>query len=179
MATPFVGKSSRRICRLTKANDMTDETTLSLTRHINASPQAVWRCWTEVDLIKQWFAPKPVETIHADIEPWHGGKFNTTMRVPDHGDHIGEGCVLIADLGKRLVTTNMMTAGFVPVAIGDGDIDFPYVIDLTMDHENYGCRYTAQVRHADAAGAAKHAAMGFEQGWGAATDQLATLARTL
>ena len=38
-----------------------------------------------------------------------------------------------------------------------------------------GTRYHAQVHHVDAAGRDAHAAMGFEQGWSAALDQLVEL----
>ena len=38
-----------------------------------------------------------------------------------------------------------------------------------------GTRYTATVIHADEAGCQKHAAMGFEAGWGAALNQLVAM----
>ena len=38
-----------------------------------------------------------------------------------------------------------------------------------------GTRYSATVIHADEAGCEKHAAMGFEGGWGTALDQLVTM----
>ena len=41
-----------------------------------------------------------------------------------------------------------------------------------------GTRYTAAVMHAEPAAAAKHAEMGFFDGWGAALDQLVELVRS-
>jgi uncharacterized protein YndB with AHSA1/START domain len=41
--------------------------TLSLTRHIKASPDRVFAAWTQPELIKQWFSPKPVETVEAHV----------------------------------------------------------------------------------------------------------------
>ena len=35
---------------------------LTLTRLIAAPRAAVWRCWTEPELIKQWFTPRPWTT---------------------------------------------------------------------------------------------------------------------
>ncbi len=32
---------------------------LVLTRLIDAPPEKLYRCWTEADLLKQWFAPLP------------------------------------------------------------------------------------------------------------------------
>lgn len=40
-----------------------DDLTLVLDRQIAVRPDLLWRCWTEPDLIKQWFAPKPVEIL--------------------------------------------------------------------------------------------------------------------
>lgn len=159
---------------------MTDkDLTLTLTRQIAASPMAVWRCWTEPELLTQWFAPKPVVTSRAEIDAVPGGRFNTTMEVPEHGTFADDGCVLFAEPGARLVTTNMMTDGFQPKIIGTGEMDFAFVIDLTMTAHDGGCRYEVKVMHADRAGRDKHEAMGFHDGWGTATDQLAALAATL
>jgi len=152
---------------------------LTLTRQIDASATAVWQCWTQADLLVQWFAPKPVQTIHAEVDPTPGGCFDTTMLVPDTGEMTARGCVLLADPGRQLTITNMMTAGFQPVQHAGDDHSFPYVIDLTMHPDAGGCRYDVRILHADAAGAARHRAMGFDTGWGTATDQLAALAATL
>ena len=46
---------------------------------------------------------------------------------------------------------------------------------LTLEPVAEGTRYTALVQHADAATREKHAAMGFEEGWGKALDQLVEL----
>jgi len=32
---------------------------LTISHAIAAPPYAVWRCWTEPELIKRWFAPRP------------------------------------------------------------------------------------------------------------------------
>lgn len=50
---------------------------------------------------------------------------------------------------------------------------------LAFDAIPGGTRYRALVLHADADARARHEAMGFHDGWGKATDQLAALARSL
>ncbi|WP_102107469.1 SRPBCC family protein [Oceaniglobus roseus] len=158
---------------------MTD-TTLTFTRHIKASPATVWRCWTEPDLLRQWFAPKPVETTEAEIDPRPGGIFRTVMVVPEHGTMAGDpGCILVAEPATRLVWTNCLGPDFVPNVIGTGPMDFGFSAEILMEPENGGCRYTATVRHATKEHTEAHAAMGFHDGWGTATTQLETLARTL
>ncbi len=155
------------------------DTTLSFTREIDASPHSIWRCWTEPDLLMQWFAPVPVKTTAARIEPVPGGHFDTTMVIPDFPEPMsGHGCVLAADPATRFAFTNMMSAGFQPQD-NSGEGQFPFTAEITLDPHEKGCTYTVTVRHLDAAGAEAHTNMGFFEGWGTAADQMAALARTL
>ena len=38
-----------------------DDRTLVLVRELDASPEALFRCWAEDHLLKQWFVPKPLD----------------------------------------------------------------------------------------------------------------------
>lgn len=58
-------------------------------------------------------------------------------------------------------------------------MDFAFTADIRMEPDGAGCRYTATVSHASTEAAEAHRAMGFHEGWGAATDQLEELARSL
>ena len=159
---------------------MSDDHTLTFTRHIKASPETVWRCWTDPALITQWFTPVPVRTTEAEMDARPGGTFRVVMEIPDHGTMAGDaGCVLVADPARRLVWTNALGPGFRPNAIGTGPGEFPFTAEILMAPEDGGCRYTATVWHARAEDSAAHAQMGFYDGWGAATTQLEALAQTL
>jgi uncharacterized protein YndB with AHSA1/START domain len=48
-----------------------------------------------------------------------------------------------------------------------------------MSAKGKGATYRATVLHKDEAGRKQHEDMGFEKGWGIATDQLVALAKTL
>ena len=155
------------------------QTDLLLERDLAATPEKVWRCWTEAELLKHWFAPKPVETIEAVIEPVPGGRFYTVMRIPDHGDMPGEGCILLAEPAQRLVWTNVMVAGFRPVHLPEAPGSFGFSADLSFAPSARGCLYRAVVRHLTPESRAQHEAMGFHEGWGAAATQLEALAQSL
>ena len=157
------------------------DTTLSFTRTLNATPAAVWRCWTEPDLLKQWFAPHPVEVPVAEIEPHPGGRFRIVMIVPDHGTMDGApGCILVAEHERRIAWTNALGPGFVPNAMGDGPMDFAFAADITMaPTADGGCTYHVQVHHATPEAAKSHEEMGFYDGWGTCATQLGDLAATL
>ena len=154
-------------------------TDLTLSRDIAASPAAVWRCLTEPDLLKQWFAPHPVTVTVAEIDPTPGGGFRTVMEIPEMGEMDGGwGCVLIAEREVRLVWTSALGPGFQPnPAPGEGQ--FAFTADITITPTDTGCTYTARALHASDADRAAHEAMGFHDGWGAAADQLAQLAASL
>ena len=159
---------------------MTDDRTLSFTRHIKASPANVWRCWTEPELLKQWFAPKPVQTTEAEMDARPGGGFRIVMVIPDHGTMAGDaGCVLVADPGKRLVWTNLLGPGFKPNALGTGPMDFGFTAIIDIAPADGGCTYTATVMHATSDAAKTHEGMGFYDGWGTCATQLGDLAATL
>lgn len=157
-----------------------DELTLHFNRLIDASPANVWRCWTEPALLTQWFAPAPVVTSEAEIDPRPGGIFRTVMQVPDHGEMAGApGCILVADAERRLAWTNALGPEFAPNVVGTSDMDFAFSADIRMTPEGQGTRYDVTVRHATAAACKVHQDMGFYDGWGTAADQMAALATTL
>ncbi len=153
---------------------MTDQNELSLTRLIDAPRASVYRCWSEPELLKQWFAPKPWTTPEATLDVRPGGASLITMRSPEGQDMPNPGQFLEVVPNERLVFTDAYT--------GDwhlsGRKPFMTVI-LTFADEAGKTRYTARVRHWTAEDKTQHEQMGFETGWGICADQLAALAKTL
>lgn len=146
---------------------------LSLTRLIDAPRRALWRCWTEPELIKQWFTPRPWTTPIVEVDMRPGGTSYMIFRGPDGTEFPNQGVYLEVVPEQRLVFTDAYTSAWVPSAK-------PFMTGIvTMADEEGGTRYTALARHWSAEDRARHEEMGFHDGWGKATDQLAALARSL
>ena len=155
------------------------ELDLELDRLLSAPPALVWRCWTEPDLICQWFCPKPWQVSEAVIDLRPGGRFFTRMHGPDGESFPNEGCFLEVVPQRKLVFTDMFGADYAPVAVPESGSGLSFSAILTFTPEASGTRYRAVARHRSAADAQTHKTMGFYEGWGAAADQLDELARTL
>lgn len=146
---------------------------LKLERLIRATPETIWRCWTEPDLFAQWYVPKPVEVVEVNNDLKPGGRSSPTMKLPDGTVFPGEGCFLLIEPMRRIVITDALTVGFRPAAT-------PFMTaDITLTPADGGTLYAAHVMHPDAEARKKHEAMGFKDGWSTALEQLDALVQTL
>ena len=146
---------------------------LSLTRLIDAPREKLWRCWTEPDLIKEWFTPRPWLTpvVETDVRP--GGSSYMLFRGPNGEEFPNRGVYLEVVPNKKLVFTDAYTEAWVPS-------QKPFMTGtITFADEGGKTRYAAVVRHWTAEDKASHEQMGFHDGWGKATDQLEALARRI
>lgn len=147
---------------------------LVITREIPVSRHKLYHCWTEPALIKQWFAPKPWTTPHAGTDVRAGGANLVVMRGPDGQEFPNPGVYLEVVPDQRLVITDAYLRAWEPAAR-------PFMT-LILTFEDLGdgtTRYTARARDWTEADRAEHEKMGFTEGWGRCTDQLAELAATL
>ena len=66
-----------------KTTTSTNGRELVLERIINAPREKVFKAWTDPELMKQWFAPKPYTTprVENDVRP--GGSSLVVMRSPE------------------------------------------------------------------------------------------------
>jgi len=151
----------------------TSDRELVLTRLIDAPREKVFRCWTDPELLKQWFAPLPYTTPHAELDVRAGGSNLIVMKSPEGQEMPNRGVYLEVVPGKRLVFTNAYTSAWEP-----SDKPFMTVV-LTFEDEGGKTRYTARVKHWSVADRETHEKMGFHQGWGQCTDQLEAVARKL
>ena len=146
---------------------------LVLSRLIDAPRDKVWRCWTEPELLKLWFVPKPwtISAVDVDVRP--GGRSNVTMRDPDGNDYPNPGVYLEVVPDEKLVFTDAFTEGWAPS-------EKPFFVGvLTFEDEGGRTRYTARARHWTTEDREAHEKMGFHEGWGQCADQLEEVAKTL
>ena len=109
------------------------ELDLVLQRDLPIPPDAVWRAWTEPDLLKQWFTPRPWRTTDAELDLRPGGIFRTVMQGPDREEGGGTGCILEVVPGRRLVWTGALLPGFRPAVSEFGVPVFTAVIEMEPD----------------------------------------------
>jgi len=147
---------------------------LVLTRLIDAPRSAVWRCWTEPELVKQWFAPAPWTTPKADLDVRPGGQCTVTMADENGNEYPNPGVYLEVIENEKLVFTDAYSGDWEP---HEGS---PFMtVVLTFEDEGGKTRYTARARHWTSEAKHQHEKMGFHEGWGRCADQLEKLARTL
>jgi|SRR5277367_6070364 len=146
---------------------------LVLTRLIDSPREKLFRAWTDPELLKQWFAPLPYTTPHAELDVRPGGANFVAMKGPDGQEMPNRGVYLEVVKNERVVFTNAYTKAWEP-----SDKPFMTVI-LTFEDEGGKTRYTARVRHWSVEDREMHEKMGFHQGWGQCADQLTDLVAKL
>jgi len=156
------------------ARETPHEYDLVLERTIAAPADVLYRCYTEPDLVCQWFCPEPWKVTEAQLDLRPGGASYHRMEGPD-GDvnHVRGQYVEIVP-GKRIVGTDAFIGNWVP-----SEKPFMTSIITFRDMGDGTTLYRAVARHWSEEDMKGHEAMGFHEGWGKAADQLAELAQDL
>ncbi|MHB2267449.1 SRPBCC family protein [Aliihoeflea sp. PC F10.4] len=146
---------------------------LVLDRLIDAPADKLFRCWTDAELLKQWFVPAPWTIAGVEIDPRPGGASSITMRDPEGNEYPNNGVYLEIVPNRKIVFTDAYTAGWVPA-------EKPFFTGIiTFADEDGKTRYTARARHWRIEDRDAHEKMGFHEGWGKSADQLAELAKRI
>lgn len=156
--------------------DLDHNLDLGLERIIRAPRTVVWDAWTDPESLAQWWVPAPARCRVERLDPVPGGAFVTSMS--DDGIEFVpqlDACFLVVEKAERIVFTNAIDSRWRPAS--------PEPVSMTAeitlrDHPD-GTGYHVRVRHRDPAGRARHEQLGFTDGWGTVTEQLAGLVERL
>lgn len=146
---------------------------LALQRVIHAPLATVWSAWTDPRNLERWWLPAPIRCKVERLEVVPGGAFVTRMSDDgvDFVPHV-DGCFLVVDPLQRLVFTNAVDSQWRPAAPDP----VAMTAEITMVEHPEGTDYRVTVRHGDPAARKRHEELGFAEGWGSVTAQLAALA---
>ncbi|KJS39264.1 MAG: polyketide cyclase [Hyphomonas sp. BRH_c22] len=147
---------------------------LVLERTIAAPADVLYRCYTEPELVCQWFCPKPWKVTEAKLDLRPGGASYHRIEGPDgEVNHVRGQYVEIVP-GKRIVGTDAFIGNWMP-----SGKPFLTTIITFRDMGDGTTHYRAVARHWNAEDKTLHEEMGFHEGWGKAADQLEELAQSL
>ena len=143
---------------------------LKVTRVIKAPRSAVWSAWTTPASFEQWWVPAPAKCRVQEMDLRPSGALVT--RISESGGdfvpHLSA-CFLAIDDLERIVFTNALVGGWRPA-----EQPFMTAIITLKDHPQ-GTDYVAHAMHKSNADRNMHEEMGFYDGWGTVTAQLAEL----
>jgi uncharacterized protein YndB with AHSA1/START domain len=152
------------------SQDINTELDLITSRVIRAPRSAVWKAWSTASMFEKWWIPAPAlcKVVKMDLKP--GGAFETHISESSgpFSPHLS-GCFLDIIEGERIVFTNALTGGWRPA-----EQPFMTAIITFADHDN-GTFYSARAMHKNNADKLMHDELGFQDGWGTVTAQLARL----
>lgn len=152
---------------------MNPDLDLTVERIIRAPRAAVWSAWTEPSRFEKWWLPAPTLCRVERLEVRPAGALVTSMS--DDGEkfvpHL-DAIFLVVDELERIVFTNAIDSAWRPT----DPAPVPMTAEITLSDHPDGTDYRVLVRHGDPAARARHEKIGFADGWGSVTAQLAEVA---
>ena len=149
---------------------MNPDLDLSLDRIIRAPRSDVWNAWTDPASLASWWLPAPTQCRVERLDAASGGAFVTSMSEDgiEFLPHL-DACFLVVEVGERIVFTNAVDSRWRPAA----PEPLSMTAEITLRDHPDGTDYRVIVRHLDPASRARHEELGFFDGWGMVTEQLA------
>lgn len=141
---------------------------IKVVRDFDAPVEKVWRCWTESELLDQWWAPKPWKTNTVSMDFRNGGAWLYYMQGPDGSRHYCK-----ADY--KGVVPNERYEGLDAFCDENGNInnDFPRMSWKVVFHKtDSGTRVNIEISFESVEAMEKIIEMGFQQGFAAAHNNL-------
>ncbi len=144
---------------------------LTISRLLQAPPEAVFRAWSDAAYLKRWFPPAGVACPTAEVEFCEGGAFNIAMRLPDGTAHLTQCRFLELVPPQRLVFAGDVISGSKTL--------FTVHTTITLTAEDAGTRIHVHQLYEVLDEAAAGAITGAEAGWSSTLSQLGVEAARL
>lgn len=138
--------------------------TLVIERVFKASPDKVFKAWTDPAILVKWWGPEGFETPDAQLDVRPGGTWRSVMVSPDGTSHVVSGVYREISPPKRLV----LTWGWQQP---DGKRGHETVVELTFDPVPGGTRLRLLQRVFDSADQRNN----HHQGWTSSFNDLERL----
>jgi len=163
---------------------MNDEKGIVIERVFDAPSNAVWRAWTDPEVIKQWWGPEEFTAPEIKVDLKVGGKYIFTMHGPKGSewdrDMYSAGTYLEIVPDKKLVVTDYFSdenGRMMEPADYGMDPDFPKesVVTVLFEETQTG-RTKLSIIYPETARKEQMDAMlksGMEEGWNSSLDKLA------
>jgi uncharacterized protein YndB with AHSA1/START domain/DNA-binding transcriptional ArsR family regulator len=142
-----------------------DGRAFSFGRDLAASPDAVWRHWTDARLLASWWVPPSMTVTDCAIEPVEGGRVVLDYRDAE-GHYRSKGVVRAAEAPGRLVFD-------LSVLDANGAVFFTGHYDLTLADGPQGTNLRLELTITETTVAAVPFIAGIATGWSQVLDNLA------
>lgn len=113
-------------------------TSLQISRVVKATPERVFRAWTDPADMKRWACPEGGTVVQAEVDLAVGGRYTIHMRTEDGNEHKAIGVYQEIDPPRRLVYTwdwdeKEMRMGDTRVTVEFNDLGGSTEVVLTHD----------------------------------------------
>ena len=137
---------------MTEKNKDTAKGELVITRIFDATPELVWRAWTDPEHMKKWWGPKDFTCPFCRIDLKVGGKYLFCMRSKEGQEFWSTGTYIEIIPNKKLVCTDSFSdnKGNIIHASEHGlpGKDWPMEMYVTVTFEDLGGKTRMTLKHA-------------------------------
>jgi len=151
----------------------------TITRVVDAPRDKVWRAWTEVERLRQWWGPKGFAVTHCKVDLRPGGIMHFCLRMPDGGEMWGKFVYREIVKPERLVWLHSFSDKDGGTTVHPMSPDWPreMLTKVTFEEQGRKTRVTVQSVPVDASTAIERKTFdegrdSMKQGWTGTFEQL-------
>lgn len=162
----YIAALKREQALAAKNNSWADGRTVTIKRMFTASPETLWRYWTDATAMKKWWSPEYLTTSYAKSDPRPGGMLRVDMQDPDGSIHTAAGHYTVLRQPERIeFVVSPVDAKGRPLFESHDTVSFKKVDDITTE-------LSLHVRLEASTAAAVTFIAGLELGWNQMLDKL-------